>query len=160
MFFCKQKTAYDMRMSDWRSDVCSSDLAETVHDDLDVVGQDVGDFRGGRVRQRIQLRADQSRVDLAAQAHAAVRGQARAQAGPGPAQQREDAHGRRKDRCLGTEAPGLAGQVAAERRHRPRLDQRDRKSVVEGKSVSVGVDTGGWRFIKKKKKTKNKTETK
>src|SRR3546814_9347076 len=26
-FFCfKQKTAYDMRMSDWSSDVCSSDL--------------------------------------------------------------------------------------------------------------------------------------
>src|SRR3546814_7432325 len=114
MFFCKQKTAYDMRMSDWRSDVCSSDLAETVHDDLDVVGQDVGDFRGGRVRQRIQLRADQSRVDLAAQAHAAVRGQARAQAGPGPAQQREAAHGRRKDRCLGTEAPGQIGRATSE----------------------------------------------
>src|SRR3546814_1710324 len=26
-FFCKQKTAYDMRISDWSSDVCSSDLA-------------------------------------------------------------------------------------------------------------------------------------
>src|SRR3546814_1512502 len=25
-FFFKQKTAYDLRMSDWRSDVCSSDL--------------------------------------------------------------------------------------------------------------------------------------
>src|SRR3546814_8413372 len=24
--FCKQKTAYDMRISDWSSDVCSSDL--------------------------------------------------------------------------------------------------------------------------------------
>src|SRR3546814_19611089 len=26
MFFCKQKTAYEMRSSDWSSDVCSSDL--------------------------------------------------------------------------------------------------------------------------------------
>src|SRR3546814_4351001 len=26
MFFFKQKTAYDMRISDWSSDVCSSDL--------------------------------------------------------------------------------------------------------------------------------------
>src|SRR3546814_12068433 len=26
-FFVKQKTAYDMRISDWSSDVCSSDLA-------------------------------------------------------------------------------------------------------------------------------------
>src|SRR3546814_12912701 len=25
-FFVKQKTAYEMRISDWRSDVCSSDL--------------------------------------------------------------------------------------------------------------------------------------
>src|SRR3546814_11594755 len=34
-------------------------------------------------------------------------------------------------------------------------DHRDRKSVVEGKSVSVRVDLGGRRIIKKKKKTKN-----
>src|SRR3546814_3984470 len=27
-FFCKQKTAYEMRISDWSSDVCSSDLGE------------------------------------------------------------------------------------------------------------------------------------
>src|SRR3546814_8009863 len=31
-FFFKQKTAYEMRISDWSSDVCSSDLA--FHDDL------------------------------------------------------------------------------------------------------------------------------
>src|SRR3546814_3825946 len=28
-FFFKQKTAYDMRISDWSSDVCSSDLSRT-----------------------------------------------------------------------------------------------------------------------------------
>src|SRR3546814_3160844 len=27
-FFFKQKTAYDMRISDWSSDVCSSDLGD------------------------------------------------------------------------------------------------------------------------------------
>src|SRR3546814_6491961 len=27
-FFFKQKTAYEMRISDWSSDVCSSDLAD------------------------------------------------------------------------------------------------------------------------------------
>src|SRR3546814_18475003 len=32
---------------------------------------------------------------------------------------------------------------------------RDRKSVVSGKSVSVRVDLGGRRIIKKKKTTKN-----
>src|SRR3546814_4904306 len=29
VFFFKQKTAYEMRISDWSSDVCSSDLAVT-----------------------------------------------------------------------------------------------------------------------------------
>src|SRR3546814_18107697 len=28
-FFFKQKTAYEMRISDWSSDVCSSDLSST-----------------------------------------------------------------------------------------------------------------------------------
>src|SRR3546814_10207365 len=35
-FFFKQKTAYEMRISDWSSDVCSSDL-------IIVVGHDLGD---------------------------------------------------------------------------------------------------------------------
>src|SRR3546814_5626093 len=36
-FFCfKQKTAYDMRISDWSSDVCSSDLLRPI---LDPVAQ-------------------------------------------------------------------------------------------------------------------------
>src|SRR3546814_8350259 len=30
IFFFKQKTAYEMRMSDWSSDVCSSDLAGPI----------------------------------------------------------------------------------------------------------------------------------
>src|SRR3546814_6638059 len=30
VFFFKQKTAYEMRISDWSSDVCSSDLAARV----------------------------------------------------------------------------------------------------------------------------------
>src|SRR3546814_19902257 len=30
VFFFKQKTAYEMRISDWSSDVCSSDLRDTA----------------------------------------------------------------------------------------------------------------------------------
>src|SRR3546814_3343391 len=30
-FFFKQKTAYEMRISDWSSDVCSSDLEQRFH---------------------------------------------------------------------------------------------------------------------------------
>src|SRR3546814_6236863 len=32
LFFCKQKTAYEMRISDWSSDVCSSDLLNLCMD--------------------------------------------------------------------------------------------------------------------------------
>src|SRR3546814_15089444 len=38
MFFFKQKTAYEMRISDWSSDVCSSDLLVRQHEDGRVVG--------------------------------------------------------------------------------------------------------------------------
>src|SRR3546814_5879912 len=31
-FFFKQKTAYEMRISDWSSDVCSSDLGHQQHE--------------------------------------------------------------------------------------------------------------------------------
>src|SRR3546814_5530758 len=46
MFYllCKQKTAYEMRISDWSSDVCSSDLR-------DLLGPvDEGDGIGGQRR--------------------------------------------------------------------------------------------------------------
>src|SRR3546814_9220725 len=33
-FFFKQKTAYEMRISDWSSDVCSSDLRQLPHEML------------------------------------------------------------------------------------------------------------------------------
>src|SRR3546814_8651298 len=32
LLFFRQKTAYEMRISDWSSDVCSSDLAQPDHD--------------------------------------------------------------------------------------------------------------------------------
>src|SRR3546814_2068858 len=34
VFFFKQKTAYEMRISDWSADVCSSDLATAPEDRL------------------------------------------------------------------------------------------------------------------------------
>src|SRR3546814_6090565 len=37
-FFFKQKTAYEMRISDWSSDVCSSDLVLRDHRQRDQLG--------------------------------------------------------------------------------------------------------------------------
>src|SRR3546814_16360471 len=54
VFFFKQKTAYEMRISDWSSDVCSSDLrrapqqrpqrADDVRD-VDIAGRDLVEHR-------------------------------------------------------------------------------------------------------------------
>src|SRR3546814_10517435 len=46
VFFFKQKTAYEMRISDWSSDVCSSDLGA----DPDAADQDVHRRRPARRR--------------------------------------------------------------------------------------------------------------
>src|SRR3546814_3130709 len=46
LFFVKQKTAYEMRISDWSSDVCSSDLG--LHDY--VVDQAGPDHPNAKVR--------------------------------------------------------------------------------------------------------------
>src|SRR3546814_8031631 len=43
-FFFKQKTAYEMRISDWSSDVCSSDLVRPARGRVEAVY----DTRGGR----------------------------------------------------------------------------------------------------------------
>src|SRR3546814_13849212 len=81
-FFFKQKTAYELRISDWSSDVCSSDLGATP---------------------------------------------------PAPPSSSSS--------CSPPSAPSsCACSIAG----------RDRKSVVSGKSVSVRVDLGGRRIIKKK----------
>src|SRR3546814_18866071 len=55
-FFCKQKTAYEMRISDWSSDVCSSDLDDRhAEPDTDDKADDQVDFAAevaGRNSQR------------------------------------------------------------------------------------------------------------
>src|SRR3546814_8732806 len=54
LFFFKQKTSYEMRISDWSSDVCSSDLVAEIVDRPDVAerrhraAQAVG-FLGGEI---------------------------------------------------------------------------------------------------------------
>src|SRR3546814_20322669 len=106
-----------MRISDWSSDVCSSDLLVIPADDGNAVGvveelhraADLAELAGGIV------------VDAA--------------------------------------APLLAHHLALRQHHvvgEPEVGHAvglvlDRKSVVSGKSVSVRVDLGGRRILKKKK---------
>src|SRR3546814_1054129 len=105
-FVFKQKTAYELRISDWSSDVCSSDL-------------------GAAPRLSAHRRLHQ----------------------PG------DADLPVARTVLHAGAGGNEGLRRAAAFPRLRLSGEDRKSVVSGKSVSVRVDLGGRRIIRKKKTT-------
>src|SRR3546814_9402437 len=83
-FFVKQKTAYEMRISDWSSDVCSSDLwlmvaeaqdREALMGDFDVevmpfgrsVGRRIGQGEDGAIRckaPRGRCQKQRSRVEM------------------------------------------------------------------------------------------------
>src|SRR3546814_6483227 len=63
VFFFKQKTAYELRIRDWSSDVCSSDLrGPAVKTPLRVLDRHIG--RGKR-RARVGLVLDDLEVDAA-----------------------------------------------------------------------------------------------
>src|SRR3546814_2034896 len=55
-FFCKQKTAYEMRISDWSSDVCSSDRVAHARGGVGVGARPFG--------QRARIAAGQARVEV------------------------------------------------------------------------------------------------
>src|SRR3546814_16573066 len=101
-FFFKQKTAYEMRISDWSSDVCSSDLPAAQHDRLDPPG--IGDA-GQRVAVQQHQVGTVPRRDAAGavaqpvagrrrrRLQALLAGQARVYQCPPPAVQREAGDG-------------------------------------------------------------------
>src|SRR3546814_19429896 len=105
-FFFKQKTSYDMRISDWSSDVCSSDLTESS---TPVASRSARTTRAGLATTWSDGTAYASPI-----------------AGP----------------------TGCAACTACTCTASP---TRDRKSVGQGKSVSLRVDIGGRRNINKKK---------
>src|SRR3546814_6994357 len=56
-FFFKQKTAYEMRISDWSSDVCSSDLVEHALAEEDVAdAEDVAQHHHHELQQHHRQR--------------------------------------------------------------------------------------------------------
>src|SRR3546814_9106086 len=63
-FFFKQKTAYEMRISDWSSDVCSSDLDDDLAD-IGFIGQQHDDPVDSRRRAAMRRRAELERIDHA-----------------------------------------------------------------------------------------------
>src|SRR3546814_3216797 len=82
LFFFKQKTAYEMRISDWSSDVCSSDLygrtdlVSVIVDAIAVLLLEFPIFASGDVaRLKLHLGIDASQLDALTRYE--VQGQAR-----------------------------------------------------------------------------------
>src|SRR3546814_11001956 len=122
-----------MRISDWSSDVCSSDLIL----DHQSCGRLGASHHAGNSRPRMRARSNEIEiVDHIVAIMCAEKGALRQRG-----LQRKG-------------AAQMCAQVMCEIR-RSIVKTGDRKSVVEGRSVSVGVDLGGSRSLKKKKK-KNK----
>src|SRR3546814_12811357 len=113
-----------MRISDWSSDVCSSDLP----------------YKECSCR----IKAVEPRQCLAGLDILARRKWAAAPA------MNKDLHARFV--MAGAKAHMIGGAFIS------KGDRKDRKSVVEGKSVSVLVDLGGRRILKKKKQKKQNTK--
>src|SRR3546814_13805975 len=83
LFFFKQKTAYELRISDWSSDVCSSDLKESARKVRRLtrrtgVAEDRGskDVRPPRVNPLHQIEIDDFRRDRLLAALALILGAA------------------------------------------------------------------------------------
>src|SRR3546814_6950068 len=63
--FFKQKTAYEMRIIDWSSDVCSSDLVLVrIRQHIFVPGRNAGRGRSGKSRRARDLETVPARTDL------------------------------------------------------------------------------------------------
>src|SRR3546814_5158448 len=75
-FFFKQKTAYEMRISDWSSDVCSSDLGQQLQTDGDHaeaadmrIGEDGGQARPVAMRRPRRIRYVAQSVEMQRPGH-------------------------------------------------------------------------------------------
>src|SRR3546814_20525535 len=137
-FFFKQKTAYEMRISDLSSDVCSSDLHQ-VHRP----GSHQSTYHSAD-RQDAGHSADQSGCDHHDEGHHGGEDAPERKDGKTARQVHRSWWPRRREphRRLA----GRNTQLCA-----------DRKSDEKGQSVSVRVDLGGSRITKKKKQTLQST---
>src|SRR3546814_1302965 len=121
-FFFKQKTAYEMRISDWSSDVCSSDLAVQSSQEFHAGLYDRA-WRSGKTSSRWDKR-NVKPIGLSIDP--------------------VEAHHKWELDIEETQGAALDFPMIA--------DPEDRKSVVQGKSVSARVGLGGRRIINKNTK--------
>src|SRR3546814_19438647 len=129
MCFFKQKTAYEMRISDWSSDVCSSDLGLVSY--TEPYGN--GPFDDQQAGAKVDALMGEFWVRGGAAAYSVK-----------VAETTAHVHGKT---FIGAES--FTGRPA-----QSRWLEQDRKRVVKGKRVSVRVALGGRRIIQKIMNTK------
>src|SRR3546814_19267608 len=145
LFFFKQKTAYEMRISDWSSDVCSSDLQDRVFGNGAIGECDHPRGRGAKAHLAVDLRGVETgrpALDDEAAAFAVELGpDAREIGDRGGGDPRlaavedesaREAFGARQPRAGVGTAGGFSGDAAS-----------DRKRVGQGTSGGASVDIGG-----------------
>src|SRR3546814_13691595 len=145
-----------MRISDWSSDVCSSDLeaGEAAGDGIATEQRSVTSPRFGANGGKCQPAGEASQLSRRGAFRRQVSGHLgiRQPAGAAGAASFLGVTGKAG---LGQPSSGAGtrpGRKGPAFRHAGHPAPIDRKSVVEGKSGSVRVDPGGCRYIKKKKK--------
>src|SRR3546814_17405608 len=124
-FFFKQKTAYEMRISDWSSDVCSSDLIGLV---AGIEMAPRAGAPGARAAEAFQKCFDSGLMV------------------------------RYTGDTLAVSPPPILEESQIAEMFQS-IGKVDRKRVGEGKRVSVRVDLGGCRIIKKKNNNESKMLT-
>src|SRR3546814_18165154 len=117
VFFFKQKTAYEMRISDWSSDVCSSDLLDTFTDTTP-------EMLAALTMPTLVVCGEQDRDNGSAEELVAALPDARPATIP-------------VTHMSSVIEPELGEAIG----------HLDRHSAVKGKSVAAGVDLGGCRCI-------------
>src|SRR3546814_10477013 len=121
-FFFKQKTAYEMRISDWSPDVCSSDLGAVISSTAFI---QYSRFCGLRLRVSTTVsRVIISRYSRLTPAELTVTGD-------------------RRIGCSTISRPRDTVKISSRIVSAQRPTATDRQSGGEGKGVAVGVDIGG-----------------
>src|SRR3546814_17871004 len=134
VFFFKQKTAYEMRISDWSSDVCSSDLISDDGHGIDTGRLVDKAIAAGRLTPEAAARMSEAeKLDLIFHPGLSTANQVTAISGRGVGMDVVRANVER-----------IGGVIGLDNRHGSGLTLA-RESVVKGKGVSGNVENAGIR---------------
>src|SRR3546814_9880709 len=143
--FFKQKTAYEMRISDWSSDVCSSDLQKAGHCPAFLFRRGSARWqRGALAPEQADDEQDHDRSDQGADEACRFAGLVEAGCLPDPSRQQRA--GDAQQRCPDEAHAVLAGFEQARQPSDAEDDQDDVETVAGAEQTfhSLPISGGGW----------------